>query len=155
MNRSDIAILTALQADSSQSVAQVAEQAALSSSACHRRMRALEEEGVITGYSARLDAKKLGFGLHAFVEISLMSQSEEAMQRFEVAVRRFDDILECHLMTGGADYLLRIAARDLEHFDEIHRTCLARLPGVSAMRSSFTIRRIKAWQGYPVSEARR
>ena len=86
----------------------------------------------------------------AFVEITLTSQSREAMDRFEAAVLLYDEVLDCHLMSGGADYLLRIASRDLEHYDHIHRDCLSRLPGVSAMKSSFAIRRIKRWQGYPL-----
>lgn len=148
MNRTDIIILNALQSDSNQSIAQIAEKAALSTSACHRRLRALEEEGYIRNYSARLDPRKLGLGLQVFVEISLTSQSQEDMNRFEDAVARFDDILECHLMSGSADYMLRVAAVDMDHFDIIHRTCLSRLPGVSAMHSSFAIRRIKEWRGY-------
>jgi DNA-binding Lrp family transcriptional regulator len=86
----------------------------------------------------------------AFVEITLTSQSREAMDRFEAAVQDYAEILDCHLMSGGADYLLRVAAADLEHYDRIHRDCLSRLPGVSAMRSSFAIRRIKRWTGYAV-----
>jgi hypothetical protein len=77
-----------------------------------------------------------------FVEITLTSQSREAMDRFERG-GRFDDILECHLMSGSADYLPRVAAADLAQYDRIHRDCLARLPGVSAMRSSFSLRQIK------------
>ncbi|HEX7784068.1 MAG TPA: Lrp/AsnC family transcriptional regulator [Sphingobium sp.] len=152
MDRADIVILNALQRDSHQSIAQIAEKAALSGSACHRRLRALEEAGVINGYSARLDPRKIGLGLQIFVEISLTSQSQEVMDRFEDAVGRFDDILECHLMSGSADYILRVAAADMEHFDVIHRTCLSRLPGVSAMRSSFAIRRIKEWTGYSLDK---
>jgi DNA-binding Lrp family transcriptional regulator len=149
-SRSDVLILELLQSDSTQSVAQVAERAHLSTSACHRRIKSLEQNGTILGYSARLDPTKLGLGLHAFVEISLISQSREAMTQFEEAVANFGDILECHLMSGGSDYYLRISASDLDHFDDIHRNCLARLPGVSAIKSSFAIRRIKTWGGYPV-----
>jgi len=122
----------------------------VSSSACHRRIKALEASGVITGYAAQIDAPKLGLKLQAFVEITLTSQSREAMDRFEDAVRDMDEVLDCHLMSGNADYLLRVAATDLEQYDRIHRDCLARLPGVSAMRSAFAIRRIKRWKGYPV-----
>lgn len=104
---------------------------------------------MIAGYSALLDPHKLGLKLQVFVEITLVSQSREAMDRFEEAVGTFADILECHLMSGSADYILRIAAHDLEQFDRIHRECLSRLPGVSAMRSSFAIRTNKRWQGYP------
>jgi Lrp/AsnC family leucine-responsive transcriptional regulator len=88
--------------------------------------------------------------MQAFVEITLTSQSREAMERFERAVADFDEILDCHLMAGHADYLLRVAARDLDQYDRIHRDCLAALPGVSSMRSAFAIRRIKRWSGYPV-----
>ncbi|QKG70721.1 Lrp/AsnC family transcriptional regulator [Erythrobacter mangrovi] len=151
MDRADVKLLEALQSDSTQSIAQLAEQAALSPSACHRRIRSLEQAGIISGYGARLDPRKLGLSLVVFVEITLTSQSREAMDRFEDAVRAFDDILDCSLMSGNADYLLRVAAADLAQFDAIHRDCLARLPGVSSMRSSFTIRNIKSWRGYPIS----
>jgi DNA-binding Lrp family transcriptional regulator len=150
MDRADIVLLEALQDDSSRSIAQLAEVAGVSASACHRRIRALEETGIITGYAAQVDSGRLGLKLLAFVEITLTSQSREAMDRFEAAVGDFDDILDCYLMSGQADYLLRVAATDLEQYDRIHRDCLARLPGVSAMRSAFAIRRIKRWQGYPV-----
>jgi Lrp/AsnC family leucine-responsive transcriptional regulator len=150
MDRADIALLDALQRDSSRSIADLAESAGMSSSACHRRIKALEASGAIAGYAAQLDPQRLGLKLLAFVEITLTSQSREAMDRFEAAVGDYDDILDCHLMSGQADYLLRVAAADLEQYDRIHRDCLARLPGVSAMRSAFAIRRIKRWRGYPV-----
>jgi DNA-binding Lrp family transcriptional regulator len=150
MDRADIALLEAIQADSALSIAELSDKVALSPSACHRRIKALEQAGVIIGYGARLEPRKLGLTVQVFVEITLTSQSREAMDRFEEVVADFDDILECHLMSGGADYLLRVAARDLEQYDHIHRDCLARLPGVSAMRSSFSLRRIKRMQGYPV-----
>ena len=150
MDRADAKLLEALQSDSTQSIARLAEEAALSPSACHRRIRALEQSGVIAGYGARLNPERLGLSLVAFVEISLNSQSHEAMDRFEAAVRDFDDILDCHLMSGVGDYLLRVAATDLKQFDAIHRDCLSRLPGVASMRSSFQIRSIKRWTGYPI-----
>ncbi len=150
MDRADTALLQALQQDSSRSIAELAEVAGLSPSACHRRIRALEQAAIVTGYAARVDPRRMGLAVQAYVEITLTSQSREAMDRFEAAVGDFDDILECDLMSGSADYLLRVAASDLDQFDHIHRDCLSRLPGVSAMRSSFSIRRIKRWSGYPV-----
>ena len=150
MDRADAAVLEALQADSALSIAELAEKVALSPSACHRRIKALEQVGIIAGYGARLDPRKLGLTIEVFVEITLNSHSREAMDRFEQVVADFDDILECHLMSGSADYILRVAAADLAHFDAIHRDCLARLPGVSSMRSSFSLRRIKQMRGYPV-----
>lgn len=154
MDRTDRNLLEALQRDSSRPIADLAEQVSLSTSACHRRIKALEEAGAIAGYAARLDPRRLGLAVDVFVEITLTSQSREAMDRFERAVGDFDDILECHLMSGAADYLLRVAACDLAHYDMIHRECLAWLPGVSAMRSSFSLRAIKRMQGYPVQHAR-
>ena len=150
MDRIDGRILALLQDDSTRSIAELADLAGVSSSSCHRRIKALEERGVIAGYAARLDPHALGLKLQVYVEITLNSQSEDSMERFEQAAAGFDDILECRLMAGVADYLLRVAARDLEHFDQIHRACLSRLPGVSSMRSSFVIRTTKGWAGYPV-----
>lgn len=150
MDKSDLRILRALQEDSSKSIAELAELTGVSASACHRRIKSLEAAGFISGYMAQLDPQSLGLKLQAFVEITLTSQSREAMDRFEQSVLEFDDILECHLMSGNADYILRISAKDLEQFDAIHRDCLSRLPGVSAMRSSFAIRTIKRWRGYPL-----
>lgn len=149
MDPIDQKIIEALQADSSRSISELAELVGASTSACHRRIKSLEAAGLILGYAAVIDAHKLGLKLQSFVEITLTSQSREAMDRFEQAVGDFEDILECHLMSGSADYVLRIAAHDLDHFDRIHRECLSRLPGVRAMRSSFAIRTIKRWKGYP------
>lgn len=153
MDRADVALLEALQDDSSRSIAQLAELVGVSPSACHRRIKALEESGIISGYAAQVDNRRLGLKLQAFVEITLTSQSREAMSRFEAAVGDFDDILECHLMSGQTDYLLRVAARDLDQYDKIHRDCLAALPGVASMNSAFAIRCIKRWQGFPVRGA--
>ncbi|HKR92743.1 Lrp/AsnC family transcriptional regulator [Novosphingobium sp.] len=148
MDRADRALLQALQADSSRSIAELSAIVHLSPSACHRRIKALEEQGLILGYAARVDSRRLGLSVEVFVEITLNSQSREAMERFERAVSDFDDILECHLMSGAADYLLRIAAADLDHYDRVHRDYLARLPGVSSMKTSFSLRRIKRFAGY-------
>ena len=98
MDRADRALMEALQADSSRSVAELADLVNLSPSACHRRIKALEEQGLILGYAARVDARRLGLSVEVFVEITLNSQSREAMDRFERAVGDFDDIRECHLM---------------------------------------------------------
>lgn len=151
MDYPDRALLDMLQRDSSQTVAILADTIALSSSACHRRIKLLEETGVISGYGARVDPKRLGLAAEVFVEITLLSQSREAMDRFEQAVVDFPEILECHLMSGAADYILRVAATDLDHYDRIHRDCLSRLPGVTSMRSSFSLRPIKRMNGYPAS----
>ncbi len=144
-------LLRELQRDSSRPVAELAETLGMSNSACHRRIRALEAEGIISGYSARLDPAKIGLKLQAFVEIRLSSQTREAMNAFEEVAMSLSEVLECHLLSGDGDYMLRVAARDLEHFDHLHRNSLSRLPGVSSMKTSFSIRRVKDWTGYPLA----
>lgn len=151
MDRFDRRIIAALQQDSAQPIAALAEAIGLSTSACHRRIRSLEEAGVIVGYAARINRAALGLSLLVFVEISLNSQALEVLEAFENAVQGFDDILECHLTSGDADYILRVVARDMEDYADIHRNCLARLPHVSSMQTIFTLRPVKTWRGYPIS----
>jgi DNA-binding Lrp family transcriptional regulator len=150
MDKIDARILGALQRDSSRPLAGLASAVGLSASACHRRVKLLEEAGVIAGYVARLDREALGFRVQVFVEITISSQSQEALNAFETAVMRFEEILECHLTTGQADYILRVVARDVADYDNIHRNCLARLPGVSSMQTIFVLRSIRERQGYPI-----
>jgi DNA-binding Lrp family transcriptional regulator len=139
-----------LQHDSARPIAVLAEEIGLSPSACHRRVRALEDSGVIAGYGARIDQTKLGLTLLIFVEISLKSQSRDGLEAFERAVTRFDDILECHLTSGHADYILRVVARDMEDYAAIHRDCLSRLPNVASMQTIFTLRPVQTLRGYPI-----
>ena len=156
IDRIDTKLLDLLQREGPKPVAELGERVGLSPSACHRRIRALEAAGIITGYAARLDPRAIGLGLDVFVDISLTSQSEESLTAFETAVRSFDEILECHLLSGTSDYRLRIAARSVADFDRLHRHSLSRLPGVAAMHSAFALRTIKAFDGYPVEpDARR
>lgn len=150
MDTFDRRILSELQIDSNRPIMDIAAAVNLSLSACHRRIRNLEEKGVINGYAARLDKNKLGLEMDVFVEISLISQSQESLESFEKAVVTYNEILECHLTTGNADYIIRVAAKDVTDFDRIHRNCLAKLPHVASMRSTFTLRSIKPWAGYPI-----
>jgi DNA-binding Lrp family transcriptional regulator len=150
LDRFDAGILRELQKDSSIAVSELADRIGLSTSACHRRVKLLETSKLIDGYSARVNPKALGLDLEVFVHITLTSQSQEALNAFEKAVMLYDEILECVLTTGTADYILRIVARDVADYDNIHRNCLARLPGVSGMQTAFALRSIKAWRGYPV-----
>jgi DNA-binding Lrp family transcriptional regulator len=146
----DRRILAGLQRDSRQPVAELAKAAGLSPSACHRRIKLLEERHVIASYGVALDRAALGYSIELFVELSLLNQTEEALTRFEQAVLRVPEILECHLMSGEADYLLRIVARDAQDYERIHRTRIARLPGVARIVSSLALRTVKSWSGYPV-----
>lgn len=130
--------------------AQLAERVNLSPSACHRRVQRLEEEGYIAAYVALLDARRVGRPTTVFVEITLQGQADELLDAFEREVRRIPDVLECHLMAGTADYLLKVVARDTEDFARIHRQHLARLPGVAQMKSSFALRTVRQTTALPV-----
>ena len=151
MDEIDLKLLRALQSDSRRPLHAIAEEIGLSASASHRRQRLLEDSGVIDGYAARLAPEKLGLAFDIFVEISLGSQSRQALEEFEKAVLRAEEILECHLISGEGDYRLRLAAKDMRDYDRLHRERLSRLPGVASMKSSFSIRAIKPWRGYSVS----
>lgn len=140
----DRRILTVLQKNGRISNADLSERISLSASACHRRVQRLEAEKVIANYVALLDPRKLDRPSTVFVEITLSGQTEEVLDAFEREVARIPDLLECHLMAGKADYLLKISAHDTDDFARIHRRYLARLPGVAQMQSSFSLREV--WQ---------
>jgi DNA-binding Lrp family transcriptional regulator len=146
----NVRILKELQRDCRLSLDELGQRVRLSASACHRRVKQLEEAGVITGYGARLDARSLGHAMEFFIEVSLKSQADRALDAFERAATAAPEILECHLMAGGSDYLLRIVARDAADFERIHRECLARLPHIARLQSHLAIRTVRAWEGYPV-----
>lgn len=145
----DNAILKALQRDCRLSMAELGSEVGLSPSACHRRITLMQNEGVIDGYVARLNARKLGFTINFIVEVSLSGQSADALEKFESAVTREPDVLECFLMAGNEDYLLRIAATDTENFEQIHAR-IAHLPGVTRVNSKFVLRTVKPWSGFPI-----
>jgi Lrp/AsnC family leucine-responsive transcriptional regulator len=151
LDKVDKILLRALQANAQLGIAELAEKAGLSPSTTHRRVKLLEARGVITGYTATLERKQLGLANEFFVEVSLTAQTEQAFEKFEQAVQRVPEILECHLMSGQFDYLLRVAARDAEDYERIHRGKLSRLPGILRIQSSLALRTVKAWGGYPVS----
>lgn len=142
LDATDRRILAVLQKQGRITNADLSEVLNLSPSACHRRVQRLEEEGFIAGYVALLDARKLGRMATVFVEITLQSQAEDLLDAFEREVARLPDLLECHLMAGTADYLLKIMVEDTEDFARIHRQHLSRLPGVRQMQSSFALRTV-------------
>ncbi|NBE06982.1 Lrp/AsnC family transcriptional regulator [Paragemmobacter ruber] len=142
LDATDRRILTVLQKEGRITNAELSERVNLSPSACHRRTQRLEEEGFIEGYVALLDPRRLGRPTTVFVEITLQGQADELLDAFEREVARIPDILECHLMAGQADYLIKILAEDTEDFARIHRQYLSRLPGVRQMHSSFALRTV-------------
>ena len=138
----DRLLLAMLQADGRVTNAALAEGVHLSPSACLRRVRRLEEIGVITGYVAVLDRSLIGRGTSVFVEITLTSQHEDRLKEFEAVVVAVPEVLSCHLMAGNSDYLLHVAADDVADYERIHKTHLARLPHVAQLRSSFALRTV-------------
>ena len=142
MDRIDRAILKSLSEDGRAAVSEIAERVGLSQSACTRRIQALEASGEITGYGARLGHKRLGFHVTALVDITLSTQVEEDLARFERAVAEIEGVVECALISGAHDYRLKIIARDLDDYERLHREHLGRLPGVTTISSSFVLRSV-------------
>ena len=140
----DRRILRALQRDGRMPIQALADQVGLSASPCARRVRLLEEAGIIKGYAAVIDEAKLGFAVSVFVSVKLDRQVDEALKKFEAAVKSYPEVVDCWLMTGARDYLIRIATADLVEFEEFLTSKLTRIDGVSAIESSIPLRRVKA-----------
>lgn len=126
----------------------------LSESACLRRVRQLEESGVIARYVMLVDQAGVGYPCDVFVQISLNRQQGEDLARFEAAVKEVPEIMECHLMTGEADYLLRVIAADTADFERLHTQHLTRLPGVARVHSSFALRSVVKKTEIPLGPTR-
>lgn len=122
---------------------ELSERVGLSPSPVARRIRRLEAEGYITGYSARIDEARLGFAFNVFISVRLDRQIDERLVAFEREVRTLPQIVDCWLMTGSSDYLLRVAVRDLREFEHFLTGRLTKLPGVASLESSIPIRRVK------------
>ncbi|WBU55965.1 Lrp/AsnC family transcriptional regulator [Paracoccus sediminicola] len=150
IDATDRRILKIIQKDGRITNADLAARVNLSASACHRRVQRLEQQGVIRGFAALLDRRKLARQTTVFVEITLSSQATELLESFERAVRSMPDVLECHLMAGTADYLLKLVVEDTDDFARIHRQYLTRLPGVAQMHSSFALRTVAETTALPL-----
>lgn len=150
LDSTDRRILAALQKRGRMSNSDLADAVNMSASACHRRVQMLEKSGVIRDYVALLDPRKLDRQTTVFVEITLSGQTDDVLAGFERAVALIPDVLECHLMAGTADYLLKVVAKDTEDFARIHRKHLATLPGVAQMQSSFALRTVFKTTALPV-----
>ncbi|MBN8649623.1 MAG: Lrp/AsnC family transcriptional regulator [Caulobacterales bacterium] len=142
IDKNDRAILRQLQKNSRISVAALANIISISESACRRRIEKLEQDGIIKGYRCEIDGKKLGFSLNVFVSISLGAQTDKDLTGFEQKVRTTPEILECWLMTGESDYLLRIGARDIADLERIHREVLTKLPNVTRVNTAIAMRSV-------------
>jgi DNA-binding Lrp family transcriptional regulator len=150
LDSTDIAILRALQQDGRLTNARLAEQVALSETPCWRRLKRLEADGYIGAYRADLNRRKLGFGVVAFVQITLGDHAGDAPLQFEQRVAAMPEVLSCHNVTGESDYLLQVVAADLDTYGVFVRDTLRRLPGVSAIRSNLSLREIKSSHALPL-----
>ena len=143
LDRYDRILLEALQRDGRISNVQLAARANLSESACLRRVRVLEDSGLIERYACLVNQKAAGLPGNVFVQIGLQREEERELAAFEAAVRDIPEVMECYLMTGEFDYLLRLVVSDMADFERIHRDALTRLPGVARVNSSVAIRTVQ------------
>ncbi|HYP58004.1 MAG TPA: Lrp/AsnC family transcriptional regulator [Beijerinckia sp.] len=146
----DRKILAALQADGRMTIQELADTVGLSATPCARRVRMLEDEGIIKGYVAIVDQTKVGLPISVFVSVKLERQREEELDRFSQAVSRWSEVAECYLMTGQRDYLLRVIVSDLESYERFLKDKLTRLDGVASIESSFALGQIKQSHAVPI-----
>jgi DNA-binding Lrp family transcriptional regulator len=150
LDRYDRAIVHTLQRNGRITNNQLAETVCLSESACLRRVRALEDAGFIEGYAALISQQKAGCPLNVFVHITLDRQEQAHLHKFEEAVRQVPEVMECYLMSGEYDYLLRVVLADTADFERLHSQQLTRLPNVSRVQSSFALRTVQKSRELPV-----
>jgi DNA-binding Lrp family transcriptional regulator len=146
----DLRILDELQRDGSLSNVKLAERVHLSPSPCLSRVRALERAGVIVRYVALANANALGLGLNVFISISLKSQDKQALARFEERIAAHDEVMECYLMTGDSDYLIRVAVADIGALERFILEQLTPIPGIEKIRSSFALKQVSYKTALPL-----
>ena len=150
----DRRILASLQAHARLRNVELAELVGLSASPCLRRVKRLEETGVIRGFAALVDPEAVGLPVSVFVQVTLERQAEAALEAFESHITEWPEVMECYLMTGDADYLLRVVAADLTAYQEFLMNKLTRVEGVASIKSSFALRRIAYRTALPVDTAK-
>jgi Lrp/AsnC family transcriptional regulator, leucine-responsive regulatory protein len=151
LDDADRKILAVLQEDGRTSLSDLAERVALSPSPCLRRIRRLERAGIIARYVAVLDQAKVGLPVSVFVSIKLENQRVEALERFRKAIAKWPEVLECYLMTGPRDYLMRIVVADLAAYEQFLKQKLTRIDGVSSIESSFALEQAKYSHALPIA----
>ena len=150
LDRTDLRILRELQRDGRMPVVELAEKVSLSATACQRRLRKLEDSGVIERYAAVLNPAALGQTIQAFVRVSIERQSKDLAEAFEAAIKRQPEVRACYVMTGDLDFLLHVLVPDLQAFAEFSMKVLIGLPGVKDVRSSLVLEAVKQDEGVPL-----
>lgn len=149
----DLRILAALQADGSLSNVELARRVHLSPSPCLARVKALEAAGIIERYVALANAAALGLGLNVFISISLKTQSKEALAAFEQSIAEHEQVMECYLMTGDSDYLIRVVIADISALERFILERLTPIPGIEKIRTSFTLKQVRYKTALPLAVA--
>ncbi|WP_158969436.1 Lrp/AsnC family transcriptional regulator [Chachezhania sediminis] len=145
----DLKILEVLQQQGRISMTELGERVGLSTSPCARRVKRLEDEGHITKYVALLNPESLGASLIVFVNVRLGSQTRDAFNRFEAAVQKFPEVVACHLLAGGFDYLVQVRARDIKEFRDFMRNSFTVIEGVAETQSSIVLEELKSTTEIP------
>ena len=151
--RGDTQILRTLQLEGRISNQDLADRVGMSTSPCWRRVRRLEESGVIKGYQAVLDRRKIGLGVLAFIQVQIDSHSETEAQSFEQEILKLEEVVACYSIAGGADFLLQVVAKDLDGYAEFAMAVVRRLPRIKAMQTMFVLKEIKPLSALPLMEA--
>ena len=152
MDATDLKILHELQQDASLSNVELAKRVHLSPSPCLSRVKALEKSGVIKQYVALLDPQALGLGLSVFISISLKEQTKQALSDFEQSIWQHSEVMECYLMTGDCDYLIRVAVKDIAALEKFILESHTPIPGIEKIRSSFTLKQVKYKTALPLMD---
>ncbi|KZL27899.1 Lrp/AsnC family transcriptional regulator [Pseudovibrio sp. WM33] len=150
LDAADRKILQVLQTEGRLSNTELAEKVGMSTSPCWRRVRRLEQEGVISNYAARLDRKTLGLGVFVVVMIQIDAHNAEQAVEFEKAVLKLEQVIACYSVGGGVDFVLQVVCEDLDAYAEFSMNTLRRLPGIKAMESNFVLKELKPLTGWPV-----
>ena len=151
LSRADRRILEVLQHHGRIPNNRLAEEVGMAASPCLRRVRALEQDGIIKGYGARISRRGVGFGVLAYVQVNLGRHTDDVTEQFRAAVDRMDAVTECHALTGDYDFLLRVVARDLDDLGDTVLRQLLRLPGIQDIRSSIVLNTVKEAPPVPVN----
>ena len=150
LDATDQRILSLLQADGTLTHPQLAEQVALSVTPCWRRLKRLEEDGFITGYQANLSRRKLGLDVLAYVQVSFLVVTDQSIRHFEALLQSRPEVMSCHKVTGQADYMLQVVAKDLDAYGDFVENVLRLVPGVSTIHASLAMREIKTSHQFPI-----
>jgi len=151
----DFKILEALQQEGRLSNQALAERVGMSTSACWRKVKQLEDDEVIRGYGATVDRRQVDLGVLAFIRVKIDGHSDKEAQQFEADVLQLQEVVSCYTIAGDADFLLQVAIRDLDSYSDFATTVLRRLPRIKEMQTTFVLKEIKPFSGWPLGSTRR